>query len=69
MARRQQHRKKGRRRGRNPTCPTTGKRRFHDEKEAKAARRWQSDNGYTDGAELRIYRCPFCGGCHYTSQE
>lgn len=51
----------------NPTrCWPHGKIRYRDSKDAKKARRDRESKG---APNLRVYRCPHCGGWHLTSQR
>ena len=58
-----------------PTCPTTGKVRYRDHRQASDAlssTRWKRRLDELDGIssrrnETRSYRCPDCGGWHITS--
>lgn len=55
-------------RGRYRTCERTGKRRFPDQKEAKAVRWQRRESGEIFGSDdLRIYECQWCHGWHFTS--
>lgn len=49
-------------------CPT-GKRRFHDEAEAKRVLGRIQTGEKRATTPTRVYRCPRCGGWHLTSQE
>ena len=53
------------------SCPTTGKVRFFDHKDAVRALHFiKGEAGYGSGKrkERRSYECPFCKGWHLTSQ-
>ena len=53
------------------SCPTTGKIRFFDHKDAvRALHSIKGEAGYGSGKrkERRSYECPFCKGWHLTSQ-
>ena len=54
------------------SCPTTGKIRFFDHKDAVRALHFiKGEAGYGSGKrkERRSYECPFCKGWHLTSQQ
>ena len=53
------------------SCPTTGKIRFFDHKDAVRALHFiKGEAGYGSGKrkERRPYECPFCKGWHLTTQ-
>jgi hypothetical protein len=53
-------------------CPTTGKRKYASEAEAKATARHQmSQKSQKESASLqmRTYRCLYCNAWHLTSKE
>ena len=49
-------------------CPTSGKRMYASEAEAKATAAHQMSKE-TAPAQLRTYRCLYCGAWHLTSKE
>ena len=53
------------------SCPTTGKVRFFDHKDAVRALHFikgEAGYGSSKRKERRSYECPFCKGWHLTSQ-
>ena len=50
-------------------CPTTGKRMYASEAEAKATAAHQMSQKESEGMQLRTYRCLYCGAWHLTSKE
>ena len=55
---------------REPTeiCPTTGKRMYASEAEAKATAKHQLSQKESEGVQLRTYRCLYCDAWHLTSK-
>jgi len=51
------------------TCPVSGKRMYPNEGDAAAAAKHRMAGQQTGGAQLRTYRCPYCGTFHLTSKE
>ena len=49
-------------------CPTSGKRMYAREADAAAAAKFQMNNKETRPAQLRTYRCMYCGTFHLTSK-
>jgi hypothetical protein len=49
------------------TCPTSGKRMYPSEAEAKATAAHRMSEQAT--AQLRTYRCLYCGAWHLTSKQ
>ena len=49
-------------------CPTSGKRMYANEVEAKATAAHQMSKESAP-AQLRTYRCLYCGAWHLTSKE
>jgi hypothetical protein len=50
-------------------CPTTGKRKYASEAEAKATAKHQMSQKESEGVQLRTYRCLYCNAWHLTSKE
>ena len=51
------------------TCSVSGKRMYADEREAKATAAHRMANKETAPAQLRTYKCLYCGAWHLTSKE
>ena len=56
-------------RDRPQTCPVSGKRKYTDEREAKATAAHRMAEKETGPAQLRTYKCLYCGAWHLTSKE
>ena len=67
------HRKRRRFPARSGYCQRTGKVRFHDEKSANIALNdlvaHKEEMDEDRELPVRSYRCPYCGGWHWTSRE
>ncbi len=50
-------------------CPTTGKRMYATETEAKATAKRQMSQKESASLQLRTYRCLYCDAWHLTSKE
>jgi hypothetical protein len=51
-----------------PICPTTGKRMYPSEAQAKATAAHQMSQ-QAARVQLRVYRCLYCDSWHLTSKE
>jgi hypothetical protein len=49
-------------------CPTTGKRKYASEAEARATARHQMSQKESASPQLRTYRCLYCDAWHLTSK-
>jgi hypothetical protein len=55
--------------GSTPNLPVSGKRMYANEREAKATAAHRMAEKETGPAQLRTYRCLYCGTWHLTSKE
>jgi hypothetical protein len=51
------------------TCPVSGKRMYANEREAKATTAHRMAEKETGPAQLRTYKCLYCGTWHLTSKQ
>lgn len=51
------------------TCSVSGKRMYANEREAKATAAHRMTDKETSPAQLRTYKCLYCGAWHLTSKE
>jgi hypothetical protein len=51
------------------TCAVSGKRMYSNEREANATAAHRMTDGDSAPAQLRTYKCLYCGAWHLTSKE
>ena len=51
------------------TCAESGKRMYSNEREANATAAHRMTDGDSAPAQLRTYKCLYCGAWHLTSKE
>jgi hypothetical protein len=51
------------------TCPVSGKRIYTNERDAKATAAHRMSDNEAGPAQLRTYKCLYCGAWHLTSKQ
>jgi hypothetical protein len=51
------------------TCAVSGKRMYSNEREANATAAYRMTDKESGPAQLRTYKCLYCGAWHLTSKE
>ena len=51
------------------TCSVSGKRMYANEREANATAAHRMSDKETPPAQLKPYKCPYCGAWHLTSKQ